>query len=141
MTTAVIGPAISMNRERISTTVKTVVIALGAVCLGYGLLMLPAPAVSLGFLLILVFGAFVTPRMTLTLPRSKFAISFSDSLIFVTFLLYGGEGAIILAAVETFANCIYLKRNGFSWGRLMIPANVSLSVVATSATYILLKVI
>ncbi len=59
-------------------------------------------------------------------------------LIFVAFLLYGGEGAIILAAVETFANCIYLRRSGFHWGKLMIPVNVSNNVIATAATYLVL---
>lgn len=128
----------AISRERLSKAVKVFVIAVGAVCFGYAFVKLPESALGLGFLLVLLFGSFVSPRMTLTLPRSKFAISFSDSLIFLAFLLYGGEGAIILAAVETFANCIYLRRAGFNWGKLMIPANVSINVIATSATYLVL---
>ena len=138
MTTAETDSPSMMNREQFSIAVKTAVILIGALCFGYAFVQLPASSLTLGFLLILMFGAFVSPRMTLTLPRSKFAISFSDSLIFVAFLLYGGEGAIILAGVETFANCLYLRRTGFSWGKLMIPANVSINVIATSATYIVL---
>ena len=114
------------------------VIGAGALCLAYAGLMLPQRALGSGFLLILLFGSFVSPRMTLTLPRSKFAISFSDSLIFLAFLLYGGPGAIILSAAETFSSCLHLRRSGFHWGKLMIPANVSINVIATSTTYVVL---
>lgn len=127
-----------IDPERFLTAVKVFVIGLAALCVGYALLRLPGSALGLGFLLVLLFGSFVTPRMTLTLPRSKFAISFSDALIFVAFLLYGGEGAIILAAVETFANCVYLKRSGHPWGPMMIPTNVGINVLATSTTYLVL---
>jgi diguanylate cyclase (GGDEF)-like protein len=138
MTETVIDSPQTLNRERTLTAVKSVVIGFGALCFGYALIRLPQSTLTLGFLLVILFGSFVSPRMTLTLPRSKFAISFSDALIFVAFLLYGGEGAIILAAVETFANCIYLRKSGFHWGRLMIPVNVSFNVIATAATYLVL---
>lgn len=128
----------TVSRERVSTAVKVFVIAVGSLCFGYAFVMLPDSALELGFLLMLLFGGFVSPKMTLTLPRSKFAISFSDALIFLAFLVYGGEGAIILAATETFANTIYLRRAGFNWGKLMIPANVSINVIATSITYAVL---
>ena len=138
MTETAIEPSPTLYRERTSKAVKVIVIGLGALCFGYALAGLPASALTLGFLLAVVFGAFVSPRMSLTLPRSKFAISFSDALIFVAFLLYGGEGAIILAAIETFSNCIHLRRSGFHWGRLMIPVNISINVIATSVTFLVL---
>lgn len=125
-----------MNRERFSTVIKAVVIGVGSLCFAFAFVALPPAAISWGYLSLLAFSIFVSPRMTLTLPRSKFAISFADTLIFVAFLLYGGEGAIILAAAETFANCFYLKHRGFNWGRWMIPANVSMNVIATGATYL-----
>src|SRR5687768_16294134 len=138
MTEAAIESSETLSRERTSNTVKTAVIGFAALCLGYALIRLPESSLTLGFLLVVLFGTFVSPRMTLTLPRSKFAISFSDALVFVAFHLYGGEGAIILAAVETFANCIYLRRSGFHWGKLMIPVNVSNNVIATAARYLVL---
>lgn len=138
MSTAATEAPSTISRERLSTAVKLVVIAMGSACLAFAFFNLPQSALGLGFLLVLMFGSFVSPRMTLTLPRSKFAISFSDALIFLAFLLYGGEGAIILAALETFANCVYLRWSGFNWGKLMIPANVSINVIATATTYLVL---
>ncbi|MEO7672669.1 MAG: bifunctional diguanylate cyclase/phosphodiesterase [Pyrinomonadaceae bacterium] len=124
------------TRERFSNAVKAIVIVTGALCFAFAFVTLPPAAISLGYLSLLAFSLFISPRMTLTLPRSKFAISFADTLIFVTFLLYGGEGAIILAAAETLANCLHLKNRGFSWGRLMIPTNVSINVIATAVTFL-----
>ncbi len=140
MSTSAIDATTVSSRERLSNSIKMFVIGLGALCFAYAFIRLPESALGLGFLLVLLFGSFISPKMTLKLPRSKFAISFSDSLIFLAFLLYGGEGAILLAAVETFANCIYLRRAGFHWGKLMIPANVSINVIATSATYVVLLI-
>ena len=79
--------------------------------------------------------------MTLTLPRSKFAISFSDALVFFTFLFYGGPAAIVVAALETLANCLYLKSKGFPFGRLMIPTNVSINTVSTTITFIIWQLV
>ena len=79
--------------------------------------------------------------MSLPLPRSRFAISFSDALIFLTFLLYGGPAAIVLSAAEILANCIYLRSTGFKFGRLMIPVNVSINALATTMTYFVWQII
>lgn len=125
-----------MNRERLSLNVKVGTIVLGAVCFGFALVSLPDHAFSSGYLLVLALAMLVAPRMSLTLPRSKFIISFSDALIFLTFLLYGGKAAIVAATFETLANCIYLKRKGLTFGRLIIPTNISISAVSTSVTYL-----
>lgn len=112
------------------------IIVPGFLWLGYACLTMPGTAIGWGSLTLLAVGVFVAPRLVLTLPRSEFHISFSDSLILVAFLLFGGEAAIVLAAAETLANCIYLKRSGVAWGRLMIPANISISILSAGATYV-----
>lgn len=126
-------------RERWSIALKALVIAIATACFVFAILWSPKGSFGLGFLLMLLFGAFIAPKLSLTLPRSKFAISFSDSLIFLTFLLYGGEGAIILAALESFASCIYLRSAGFKIERLMIPVNVAVNVITAATTYLILQ--
>ncbi len=113
------------------------IILLGLLCLGFAYVNLPPAAISWGYLGLLGIGVFIAPKLTLSLPRSNFHISFADALILVAFLLYGGEAAIVLAAAETFANCYHLKRSGVDWGRLMIPANVSINVLAAGTTYLI----
>ncbi|MCY7346971.1 MAG: bifunctional diguanylate cyclase/phosphodiesterase [Pyrinomonadaceae bacterium] len=74
--------------------------------------------------------------MSIELPRTGIFLSFSDSVIFLSFILYGGNAAILLVAVETLANCLYLKNNGKRFGKLMILFNISSAVSATAITYI-----
>lgn len=124
-----------MNKEQLYTRFKVGMIVLGAVCVSFALFRLPWEAFTLGYLLVLAFSMFVAPRMSLTLPRSKFAISFADAFIFLTFLIYGGKAAILVAALEMLALCFYLRSTGFPFGRLMIPTNVSISAVSTTVTY------
>ena len=97
---------------------------------------LPVGAFSLSFVFLLAFTLLVTPRMSLMLPRAKFVLSFSDSMIFLSFVLFDGHAAIIVAALETLANCLHIKRSGVFFTRLMIFFNVSSAALATTVTYI-----
>ncbi len=124
-----------MNREPLTNLVKGVLILLAAVCLGIAVAELPKATFSWGFLVILAFGTVIAPRMSLTLPRSRFAISFSDAAVFLTFLMYGGPAAIIIAALESASNCFYLRSKGFYFGKWMIPTNVSINTVSIATTY------
>lgn len=115
---------------------KGLVIFTGGACLSLAVFFLPSGAYSLGFVLVVLFSTAVAPRLSLTLPKSKFAISFSDACVFAAFLFFGGPAAIVVAALESLANCLYLKARGFPFGRLMIYANVSINALATSVTFL-----
>ncbi len=124
-----------MDRKQVHNLAKGTMLLAGAVCVVISLTNLPQTVFGRGFLVVLAFSVLLAPRMSLAMPRSKFAISFSDALVFLTFLLYGGPAAILVGASETLANCYYLKTKGFPFGRLMIPTNVAITVVSTSITF------
>ena len=123
-----------MNRAPLSNSFKGITILAATVAFGFALSELPKASFSWGFLVILAFAVIVTPRMSLTLPRSRFAISFSDAAVFLTFLIYGGPAAIVVAALESVSNCFYLRSKGFYFGKWMIPTNVSINTVSISLT-------
>jgi len=123
-----------MDKKLASNYAKGIIILTGIFCFALALANMALAAFSWGFIFVLAFAVIVAPRMSLALPRSKFAISFSDALVFLTFLLYGGPAAIVVAASETLANCLYLKAKGFPFGRLMIQTNVSIATVSTTLT-------
>ncbi|HEY2847301.1 MAG TPA: hypothetical protein VGI80_05735, partial [Pyrinomonadaceae bacterium] len=87
-------------------------IALGAVTVVGATLLIRPDDLTAGLFLLVVFGTILAPRMSLTMPGWRFALSFSDAAIFLAFVLYGGPAAIILAALESSANCLYLRANG-----------------------------
>ncbi|HSK72591.1 MAG TPA: hypothetical protein VK892_12890, partial [Pyrinomonadaceae bacterium] len=127
-----------MSQSKTSTVYKIFVIALGSLCFVYACLNLEADVFSWGYVLLLVLASLLAPRISLILPYSNFAISFSDAIIFLTFLIFGGEAAIIMASVEVVAACFYLKTQGGKFGNLMIPANAASSALSTTISYFVL---
>ena len=123
-----------MNRKEFSEHLKLIIIGLGAVVIGFALIEIPSPLFSWGYPLVLVFAVLVTPRTSLTLPRSNLTFSFSESVIFLSFLIYGGEIAILTAFVESFANCYYLKKKGILKGRWFVLFNSSAVSLVTAAS-------
>ncbi len=126
----------TMDRARATKIAKIATIAVGVwVCVLAGW-HLGNNMFGWGFLSLLAFTAFAAPRMSLALPRSRFAVSFSDASVFLTFLLFGGTAAVIMAAIESLATCLYLKRNRFPFGPLMIPTNVAINAITMSLGYL-----
>lgn len=126
-----------MSKESIVQLSKAIIIGIGAVCLIAASAAFPSEALTPGYLFIIAFAVLIAPRLTLSLPRSKFAISFADALIFLTFLVYGGPAAIVLASTEMLASCIYMQSSGkLTFGKWMIPTNVSINAIYTTGTFL-----
>ncbi len=126
-----------MDRKVVSNYAKAIVITTGVFAFTFALANVSMETFSWGFLVVLAFAILVAPRMTLALPRSRFAISFADASVFLTFLLFGGPTAIVVAALETLANCLYLRHKKFPFGFLMIPTNISINAVSTGVTFLI----
>ncbi len=133
-----------MDRKKYSEISKFIIIALGLSVISLALLTLPAESFSWsyiwGYILILAFSVLITPRTSLTLPHSNLTFSFSESIIFLTFLLYGGKLAILTAFVESVANCIYLKNRSVVKGRWIVLFNSSAVSLITALSYLIVYV-
>jgi diguanylate cyclase (GGDEF) domain len=123
-----------MDREKFSNYTKFVVISLGAICVFWALSKLPVN-LDWGYLLIVTFSILVAPRMSVSLPKSNLILSFSDAVVFLTFLIYGGELAILTACIETAANVVYLRSRNIKFAKWFLPFNSSLAVLHTTVTY------
>lgn len=126
-----------MDRAPRASFVKWTITVLGAICIVFGIGAVSSNVLDPGFLGILLFATLLAPRMSLAIPRSKFAISFSDAAVFTAFLYYGGPAAILVAAIESVASCYYLRSKGVPIGRLMLVTNVSINAVSITATFLL----
>ncbi len=124
-----------MNRESISNFYNVSIAVLGGFGFALAFLNLKKAIFSWQFLLLFLFTILIAPRMRIFLPRSKFHLSFSDSMIFLTFLLFGGEAAILIATVEMFAACLHLRYNGTQFTSLAVPFNLGSVALSTSITY------
>lgn len=56
--------------------------------------------IDLRFIILAVITVFLSSRITIRIPQFGSQISVSDTFIFLTLLLYGGEAAILMAATE-----------------------------------------
>lgn len=111
-------------------------ILLGAMCLSLASVNLSRDVFGTGFLAILIYATVLAPRMSLAIPRSKFAISFSDAAVFLAFLYFGGPAAIIMAAIETLASCYFLRNSGVPMSRTTVLTNISINTISISVTYL-----
>ena len=78
------------------------VLAIGLGCLTYALSNLPLQKFDLYLLVLAGSTIGLGSWATVKIPRIKTHIAVSDTFIFLTLLLYGGEIAIVLAAIEAF---------------------------------------
>ncbi|MBV8855876.1 MAG: response regulator [Acidobacteria bacterium] len=78
-------------------------IVAGAAVLLYAAASLPVRRLDLRLVPLVLFTLFVSSRLCVPIPRTASGkISFSDALIFLVMLLYGGEVAVLLGAAEIF---------------------------------------
>ena len=125
-----------MNQKNFPHIFKIAVILFGSICFAFALFNVKADVFNVNFVLLLAFAVFVIPRLILKLPYSNLWVSFSEPLIFVTFFLYSGEAAIILATLEMGANCYYLKSTGVPFKTLAVPFNIFSTSLSTGIAYI-----
>ncbi len=112
-------------------------ILLGATCIALASVSLSRDVFGTGFLAILIYATVLAPRMSLAIPRSKFAISFSDAAVFLAFLYFGGPAAIVMAAIETLASCYYLRNQGVPMSRTTVLSNISINTISITVTYLI----
>lgn len=124
-----------MNQEKTAKIFKTVVMALGGACFAYAVLNFDSRIIDWNFLALFIFTLTIGTRLSLIMPRSNFSISFSDAAIFLAFLIFGGEAAIILASLEIIVSCLYLKDKGAKITRLGIFLNFGVTSLSTTITF------
>ena len=90
---------------------------------------LPFERFDLRLLFLVLCTTWVGSRLTVKIPRINGEITVADSLIFLIMLLYGGEAAILLAAVEAVCSSLRVSRKPqescSSMGRLLPTSAVN----------------
>src|SRR5437016_4938529 len=89
-----------MTRTRISQVYLWTITAAGAGALLFTCAHLSREQFDIRFLLLALATILIGPRLSIPIPRVKAHISVSDTFIFLSLLLFGGEVAILLATAE-----------------------------------------
>jgi signal transduction histidine kinase/CheY-like chemotaxis protein len=86
------------------------------------------------FLFIAVLTLFLSSRIVIKIPQFSSHISVSDTFIFLTLLLYGGEAAILMAATEAL-----LSSSRFCRKSILVPFNWGCGALSTCVTVYALR--
>ncbi|HYE12841.1 MAG TPA: EAL domain-containing protein [Pyrinomonadaceae bacterium] len=89
-----------MNRQLLYNPLRWLIIGAGAVICVVSALNLKAEALDTRFLFLTILTVTVASRITVRMPSVNGRITISETFIFLTMLLYGGEAAVLLAAAE-----------------------------------------
>ena len=78
------------------------VLAVGFVCLAIAIANFPYHQINFQLIVLVAFTLGIGSRISIQIPRFTSQISVSDTFIFLALMLFGGEVAIVLAALEAF---------------------------------------
>ena len=97
-------------RLNISNVYIVLIICLGAAIFSLAARQLTTDQIDLRFACIAFFTISVSSRIVIPIPGFSSQISVSDTLIFLTLLLYGGSAAVLLAATEALFSSFRFSR-------------------------------
>lgn len=112
------------------------IVCLGAVIIIVSAVNIPAVQLSWHFLLLAAITIILSSRAAIKLPRINANVTVSDTFIFLTLLLYGGEAAILLAAAEGIMSGLRISRKPVT-----IAFNAAVMACATFATVCAVRLI
>ncbi|MBK8465166.1 MAG: EAL domain-containing protein [Chloracidobacterium sp.] len=123
-----------MDRSKSSERFMAAVIVVGTLCVLFALTNIETARIDFYLVLLAVFTIAVGSRATVQIPRFKSHVSVSDTFIFLVLLLYGGEFAILLAAVEAMASAWR-----FCNRKITVFFNAATMAVSTSVVVVVLR--
>lgn len=100
-----------MSRTRLNQIYIWLVVLTGTSALLFSLKEFPVSHLDVRFLVMALVTVIVGPRLSIQIPRVKAHVSVSDTFIFLTLLLFGGEAAIILATAEAACSSVRLSKH------------------------------
>ena len=116
-----------MNKQRNSAVFIWSVIVLGMASLLMSLIRLPIGRIDVYLVFLSAFTIALASRVTIKIPKLKSHIAVADTFVFLTLLLYGGEFAVILSAVEAF-----VSSQRFCRKRLTVWFNAAAMAISTT---------
>ena len=112
----------------------TSVVVAGFICMAAAFVDLPYDRLNFNFLVLCCFTIGVGSRVTVQIPRFKSHVAVSDTFLFLALLIFGGELAIILSAVEA---CFSSWR--FCNKKVTVVFNSAAMAVSMTAVVVTLK--
>src|ERR1700681_520360 len=98
-----------MRRSRLNQIFVWIVIAARTAVVVFSGAHLSFAQLDILFLLLALATVLIGPRLSIPIPRVKAHISVSDTFVFLSLLLFGGEAAITLATAEALCSSVRIS--------------------------------
>jgi signal transduction histidine kinase/ActR/RegA family two-component response regulator len=102
------------GRQRFTIPYMSLIITIGAIVGAFSAAHLSLSSLDLRFLFVALITLGLGSRLSIQIPQLSSHISVSDTLIFLTMLLYGGEAAVLLAAAEAFCSSLRFSKKAMT---------------------------
>ncbi len=99
-----------MEQQTLRNWYMRLVALVGTLVTGLCIYRLPFAQLDARFVFLAIVTVLVGSRITVQIPRAKGHISVSDTFIFLTMLMFGGEAAVLLAAAEALASTVRISK-------------------------------
>ncbi|MCA1558470.1 MAG: PAS domain S-box protein, partial [Acidobacteria bacterium] len=103
------------GRQRLAHPYMSLIVAAGTLVCLVSAHRLSIANLDLRFVLLALLTVGIGSRLGVKIPRTKGEITVSDSLIFLTMLLFDGEVAVLLAAAEAFCTSLRFTKRKIYW--------------------------
>ncbi|HEU4872470.1 MAG TPA: bifunctional diguanylate cyclase/phosphodiesterase [Pyrinomonadaceae bacterium] len=105
------------------------VVALGGTLFLYSVHKLPYNQLDFRFLLLFLLTVAISSRIAIKVPRVNTTITVADTFVFLTFLLYGPEAAVVVAAADGLSSGLRISRR---WMTILFNAGANASAIFTT---------
>jgi signal transduction histidine kinase/CheY-like chemotaxis protein len=99
-----------MNRQRFFKPFLFFMVAAGGGAILFSLHRLAIQQLDWRFLLLIVAMGTVASRLSIPIPSVKGEVTVGDTLIFLTMMLYDGEAAVLMAAIDGLSSSLFVSK-------------------------------
>ena len=128
-----------MNRQTLIRVYMLTIIAAALGAIFYSVRHFPVERIDGRLLALTVLTIAVSSRLTIRIPRISGHISVSDTFFFLTILIYGGEAAVLLAAMEAFSSSLRFSKKSIPISPLTIAFNSAMVACSTFITVMVVR--
>ena len=123
-----------MNSKSVTQIYMYAVLAVGFVCLAFAIADFPYHEINFQLVVLVAFTLGIGSRISIQIPRFTSHIAVSDTFIFLALMLFGGEVAIVLAALEAF-----ISSWRFCTKKISVFFNAAMWALSTTIVVYILK--
>lgn len=126
---------IPLDSNKFTKPFMWLVVVFGAAACLLSIIRFPVAEIDLKFLALATITILLSSRIGIEFSSHKVQITVSDTFVFLTFLLYGGEAAVLVAGAEAFCSSLRFSKLWFTRffnAALLATATFFSSIVVTS---------